>query len=149
MCSRCAIFGANRCRCATYLASYKSFMVRSPPGLAFLKRQFSVVLSTANLQTFHSPVGLRHTLPIPLSYMSVAPIHVGLLARISLKWFGRSVRDATRFLHRLSSSWIAAVMLMRRPAATLSACFNLVNFPWDPAMAGTALCRKPRRHCQF
>ena len=38
-----------------------------------------MALSNANIQTCHSPVLLRHTLPIPSRDASVAPIHVGLL----------------------------------------------------------------------
>ena len=107
MCSRCAILGANRCRCVTYAASYNFFMVRSLPGLTSMRRWSLVTLSTANIETFHSQVGLRHT-PIIISRgASVAAIHVGLSGRISLRWVSKLARDANRCFHRLSSSWTA------------------------------------------
>ena len=127
-------------------ASCRSFIVRSPPGFASVRRRHLVALSTANIKTCHSPVGMRHTPPIPMRDAYVAPIHVGISGQIYLRWVGSLARDATRCLQRLSSSWTAAVMIMQRPAAPLIACWSLINIPWDPAMAGTALRRRLRRH---
>ena len=83
MCSRWDILISNRWNCATYAASYGSFIIRYPPVLSSVRRRSLVDLSTDNLQTCYSPVGLRHTPPIPSRGEYVVPIHVGLSGRIS------------------------------------------------------------------
>ena len=43
----------------------------------------------ADLQTNHLPVGSRHTPPMPLPKVSVAPDHVGVCGSSSRMWVGR------------------------------------------------------------
>ena len=54
-----------------------------------------------------------------------------------------------RCLHKLSSSWTAAVMLTLRTVANCSACRIWLNTPWDPEISGTALRRRPISNYQF
>ena len=61
------IFGAKSWKCATYTASSKSLMVRSPPRLLSVRSRRLVEISTANLQTCHSQWGCGILRPSLLS----------------------------------------------------------------------------------
>ena len=53
----------------------------------------------------HYPAGLYQTLSMPMREASIAPINVGGLGLISLKYVGLDANDANRWRHKVSSAW--------------------------------------------
>ena len=73
----------------------------------------------------------------------MAPIYVGRCGLIYLRCVGIANNDATRWLHKVSSTWTGVYRFIRRPFAVLSACWRRVNVPAAPSTVGTVLHRVP------
>ena len=93
---RLSVIGTKVYRCETYMASSRSLIFNSPPGLSSVINCYEVVLPTDRIHTNHYPYGIRHTPPIPSSDAYVDTFYVIGGWRISRRCIGLYVRYSMR-----------------------------------------------------